>query len=919
MDRYGLLYGANETGVYGFISISSGVQKYLTSLGAPGAKLTLTKVMGYLCDYAELPGYENQPKNQPPLAVRYAPMHLYNLPDMPNNMKPFCAIAVNGMEAVRNRKYNQIHIISRRAMQKITEGYSFLDQIFGTPLLRTNEFIACRNGERKFDCDALPAKVSVEDCAQEVQNVALKALQAIYERKSVIIRLEAGYSFNEAAMDLLKQIYSRMQPRLATEIGFATYIEPAKISNLMAHTSIRIFVLPAEVEPDKSLTEGSNVLYLDLNQPQSKEAPQESELIGQLRAWQELPAQMRLEAMESIFDSDTLDYMSPDKFIELSRPFLAEFHAVYDWLTAVTEDEDTIDSIEALRAELQKRPLCAKIPTLRDAFRQKAVRLLKAPNTLDSLATDAAYCALMAREESPAEEKRWLANQKFAQDLGGMVDAAQIFRQSSDYYMAEIERQVEAVKEKSAEDLRQQRAKCEEVVAGTRSECDARVAAEVRKNEDLRRQLAAKAAEHQAEMDSVKAADEARIAEANQRAMNWKAECERAKSQSGILAAQQKMQEAAAMKAEAERAYHEVRRVQLDVKEKEAELEDRERFVKSAKIKFVIFAAAGLLVGMLIIGLIWGLTALLGGKAEEEAPEVTLPQETQAVQDIVPQPTPTPVVEESEVRTVEDVLGEMSAVMLVLTGEDADAFCPEALAETHAVKAVFSLYDVAKQDLFTTPMEVLQDIVDENGVVIGQETVLIDEPGEPYAVVLEGAPVAELEAFGNADAVLQTDDLQIAVYGDGATILAARDVLAQLADEDAAVTVALGDGEGGMVDLSMLTQTSLQWLGGITDIRMDSELIAQDMERIGMEKQPVAVIETEDVNLFVFGADEATEGSIVVEKRVFPEEEPVTEEGLTEEGAEAGSEDLTAEEPTQSEDAAPSEDADAASDNGDAA
>ena len=35
MDRYGLLYGANETGVYGFISISSGVQKYLTSLGAP--------------------------------------------------------------------------------------------------------------------------------------------------------------------------------------------------------------------------------------------------------------------------------------------------------------------------------------------------------------------------------------------------------------------------------------------------------------------------------------------------------------------------------------------------------------------------------------------------------------------------------------------------------------------------------------------------------------------------------------------------------------------------------------------------------------------------------------------------------------------------------------------------------------------
>lgn len=86
-----------------------------------------------------------------------------------------------------------------------------------------------------------------------------------------------------------------------------------------------------------------------------------------------------------------------------------------------------------------------------------------------------------------------------------------------------------------------------------------------------------------------------------------------------------------------------------------------------------------------------------------------------------------------------------------------------------------------------------------------------------------------------------------------------------------------------------------------------------------MEKQPVAVIEMEDVNLFVFGADEATEGSIVAEKRVFPEEEPVTEEGLTEEGAEAGSEDLTAEEPAQSEETAPAEDADAASDNGDAA
>ena len=90
----------------------------------------------------------------------------------------------------------------------------------------------------------------------------------------------------------------------------------------------------------------------------------------------------------------------------------------------------------------------------------------------------------------------------------------------------------------------------------------------------------------------------------------------------------------------------------------------------------------------------------------------------------------------------------------------------------------------------------------------------------------------------------------------------------------------------------------------------------------------MAVIEMEDVNLFVFGADEATEGSIVVEKRVFPEEglteeglteEGLTEEGLTEEGAEAGSEDLTADAPVQSEDAAPAEDADAAADNGDAA
>ena len=110
MNRYSMLWGTSPSGEYRLLWSSRGMADFLGSLGATDRGKTADTTQNILRAFGDFPDYPAQPSDDKPVAIHYAPMHLYKLPEFPAELKPFCALSVTGAEnrpGGRNSTYSQ--------------------------------------------------------------------------------------------------------------------------------------------------------------------------------------------------------------------------------------------------------------------------------------------------------------------------------------------------------------------------------------------------------------------------------------------------------------------------------------------------------------------------------------------------------------------------------------------------------------------------------------------------------------------------------------------------------------------------------------------------------------------------------------------------------------------------------------------
>lgn len=416
MDRYSSIRGTVASGAEMRLAESEGMAHFLEGIGALDSGRVVNIVETQLRGFEKLVGYDAEPLDLKPVALRYAPMHLYRNKGM-ERIRPFCALCANGLENREDRVsvYSQTFVFSHQQMRLGQDGYNYLDIIFGSDLLSWKELEYFRNGQAILDCDALPRKVEPQIGFQDLPLI-LKTVEAIYRGKNVAIRLEQGFNFNTRAVSLLTVIYSLIQPRLAVEVGFAAYQRPADIAKITEKNSIRIFMLPA----GESLEQvPEDFLVLDLSSGKTPVRVQKTELTETLVTWAGIPWKDRQPMMQKLFEEEK-DYQNAELFVRKSKALFQALKELEAWKKDTSKD-GTISSIEALYAEFESR-VAPGSPSHEQVFREKISRLLSKESSLDALnAQTAAKLFSTTGEEQQQARKMYLFGRKFGNvDIGSL-------------------------------------------------------------------------------------------------------------------------------------------------------------------------------------------------------------------------------------------------------------------------------------------------------------------------------------------------------------------------------------------------------------------------------------------------------------------------------------------------------------------
>ena len=364
-----MLYGTNQSGRYVSFDATEGIGEYLLRIGAVDINATLTQVQNLLRGFETMSGYEDESEDCKPVAVRYAPMHLYRLPGMPRSIQPFGAVAINGRENKegRNSIYTYTTLISQEDML-CEDGLNYLDQLFGVFFSNGGRWFSdkdmnlVREDESVPDC--MPAKVPVNEMPDRA--LAIRVVEHIYNNRNVILKLERGCSFNRRAAEILIQIYSLLQPRLAFEVGFAAYQDPARIGDLK-NTSIRIYLIPSSA--DYNAVAG-DIVRIDLNE---KQPPlQRTPLALALAGWSELDWQsQRQPSMNRVFEDTITTFQNPELFVERSNAFMEAAKELSIWAKD-SQKKDSIKSLQELKAEYDAHEnLWSLLPWGKETFRKR--------------------------------------------------------------------------------------------------------------------------------------------------------------------------------------------------------------------------------------------------------------------------------------------------------------------------------------------------------------------------------------------------------------------------------------------------------------------------------------------------------------------------------------------------------------------
>ena len=524
MDRYSTIRGTIASGAEMRLAESDGLSAFLQSLGALDANSVLQVVDSQLRGFERLTGYETEKQNQKPVAIRYAPMHLYKMRGM-ERVRPFCALSVSGVENREDRisQYSQTFVFSHEQALRGTDGYNYLDMLLGTEPLSWKTLELYRNKQASLECDSPLRKIIPKIEAHDLI-VTLKTVEAIYQKKNVVIQLEPNFSFNDRALWLLAGIYSLLPPRLAVEVGYATYQRAADIPKIVERNSIRIFVLPAG-ESVGQLPD--SFLHLDLA---TTAAPvKKTPLMETLVKWAQFPWERRQSAMQELF-KDEREYQDETIFVRKSTACFDAIRSTEQW-SRDTSKNGTISSLEELYAEYEAHQ-SQYVPWFDEMFRNRITALLKAPNTLDHLNAQAAEKLRTAvKEEQPQMRKVYLFGQKFGKvDINTLCNLVSEHQKSKD----DIERALDRKKAEAALAAEQE---------NTRKAVEARNTAVAAEKENTRKAeeygKAAVAVERQRAADAVAAEQE-----------NTRKAVEAAKTKAAIELAQEREAYRTALEAE---------------------------------------------------------------------------------------------------------------------------------------------------------------------------------------------------------------------------------------------------------------------------------------------------------------------------------------------------------------------------------
>lgn len=457
MDRYSYIYGTDERGVYAPLGASEGLYDFLNSVGVVNFGKVIDTVKNTLTGFMQLP----EGKNPAPVAVCYAPMHLGKREDM-RGVRSFAAVGVTGNEQTdRHTKYSQTVFIPLKLMyETVSENgiaYNYLDQIFGTCRLTWQDMYENRLGIQKIDLDALPEKIEPRVLAKDLA-VVIGTCKAVYDEKTVVIRLEKNCDFNNRANQILAGIYSLLQPKMATEVGFAVCVEQDHIKSMTSDTSIRIFVMPSDYALDA--VSGPGTAVFDLSDAEKSYTIEADPVSNALRRWNRLDWKRRQPVMEKLFEDTDATYKSKELFTERTEAFFAD--PFFRWRNS-KEDDGKIQSLEQLREKYESFPLCEKVEWIQADFVRKVPALLK-PLKLKDLTSQALANALYGEDNS---QKHYQELYLFATKMGGVdtiaasrTVARKALDQAEPLHRKEIEKknsEIEALKADSVRKLDAQR------------------------------------------------------------------------------------------------------------------------------------------------------------------------------------------------------------------------------------------------------------------------------------------------------------------------------------------------------------------------------------------------------------------------------------------------------------------------------
>ena len=357
MSRYGL-FGATDANNKYVKFMSDGLSQFIESSGATNFGFTVDEITRTATGFTPLPGYVEQPGNEKPVTVRYIPMHLYKRGGAFASMKPIYVLSVNGDEDSRRAaRYHWTVMMDREDLLNPPKG-TYLDRIFGIPLMTSRQIKGIREGTTKTDWALTPQNVPTALTKKsEDRRAVYGAVDALYREKYVFIKLESGQTFRHRAFEILGEIYSMLQPEFAVEVGFASYQALDGIDSLISDAGVRIFVFPHEI--DETKLHRDDAVLIDLDHTENIAKPENEELLRCLEKWAGLEWEDRCDAMQKLFARPGIDFKSAETFVRISSEFFDNDFIQWQKLgrnvpqagkiTSLAELKDLYDSFDILK------------------------------------------------------------------------------------------------------------------------------------------------------------------------------------------------------------------------------------------------------------------------------------------------------------------------------------------------------------------------------------------------------------------------------------------------------------------------------------------------------------------------------------------------------------------------------------------